>query len=145
MRRFSMSLAPTEKQLINQCQTYDLAESQRLRRALLAREAGLPPEEFARPFPGNTVTITHNHAEGSDMLKKLLPVLLSGLLGAGGAGALVLATRTAAPSPSVPLTSPVTPATQAPPAPLDLRVKWWVENGQVKTSVDPVTPSPSAK
>jgi hypothetical protein len=138
MRRFSMSLAAAEKELINQCQTYDLAESQRLRRALLAREAGLPSEEFARPFPGNRITITHNHAEGSDMFKKLLLVLLSGLLGAGGAGALVLATRTAAPSPPMPLTAPAAPPTPTAPAPLDLRVKWWVENGQLKTSVDPV-------
>src|SRR5436305_15306625 len=100
MKSFSMN--PSERELVNSCQTYDLAESQRLRRALLAKEAGLPVEEFARPFPGNRITITHNHADGSDMFKKLLPVLLSGLLGAGGAGALVLATRTAAPSSPAP-------------------------------------------
>jgi len=134
-------MTPTEKDLVNNCQTYDLAESQRLRRALLAKEAGLPPEEFARPFPGNNVTITHNHPpEESSMLKKLAPLVLSGLLGAGGVGALALVSR------AVPNTSPVPPPATQPatpaPGPLDLRVKWWVENGQIKTSVDPVTPTP---
>jgi hypothetical protein len=135
-------MKPSERELLNQCQTYDLAESQRLRRAQLAKESGLPPEEFARPFPGNTVTITHHHSEGPDMLKRLLPLVLSGLLGAGGAGVFALATRATSPSPSA-----LAPSLPAPTpngttvAPLDLRVKWWVENGQVKTSVDPVAPS----
>jgi hypothetical protein len=135
-------MTPSERDLLNQCQTYDLAESQRLRRAQLAKESGLPPEEFARPFPGNTVTITHNHSEAPDMVKKLLPLVLSGLLGAGGAGVFALATRATSPSsagltPSLPTPTPK----EATVAPLDLRVKWWVENGQVKTSVDPVAPS----
>jgi len=133
-------MTPSERELLNQCQTYDLAESQRLRRAQLAKESGLPPEEFARPFPGNTVTITHNHPEAPDMLKKLLPLFLSGVLGAGGAGALLLATRTSSPPPAAPVTQP---APQTSPAPIDLRVKWWLENGQVKTDVQPVGPSPA--
>ncbi len=70
------------------------------------------------------------------MLKKMLPLVLCGLLGAGGAGAVALATRTLAPI-SAANTAPGAKTT--PPAPLDLRVKWWVENGQIKTSVDPVT------
>lgn len=127
-------MTPREKELINQCQTYDLAESQRLRRALLAKEAGLPPEEFGRPFPGNTVTITHNHVPEPSMLKKLAPLLLSGLLGAGSAGALALATG------AIPKALPSAPAPST--NPVDLRVKWWVENGQIKTSVDPVASSP---
>jgi len=137
-----MSLTPADLQLLNQCQTYDLAESQRLRRAQLALESGLPPGEFARPFPGNQVTITHNHApEAPSVLKKLAPMVLAGLLGAGGAGALALATRV------TPLVSPVSPPASTPtpapasPGPLDLRVKWWVENGQIKTDVQPVGPT----
>lgn len=129
-------MTPRDKELINQCQTYDLAESQRLRRALLAQEAGLPPEEFGRPFPGNTVTITHNHLPESSMIKKLAPLLLSGLLGAGSAGALALATG------AIPNALPSAPPQQPATNPVDLRVKWWLENGQIKTSVDPVVASP---
>jgi hypothetical protein len=129
-------MTPQERGLINQCQTYDLAESQRLRRAILAKEAGLPPAEFGRPFPGNRVTITHNHLPESSMLKKLAPLLLSGLLGAGSAGALALATG------AIPKALPGASAPQSAPHPVDLRVKWWLENGQIKTSVDPVPGSP---
>jgi hypothetical protein len=124
------------RNLVDTAQAYDLAESQRLRRAVLASEAGLNPGEFARPFPGNQVTITHNHSPalpaGDSMLKKLLPYFASGLLGAAGTAGL-LAFRGGSSAPPLP-----TPGPQpAQVKPIDLRVKWWVENGQVKTQVEP--------
>jgi hypothetical protein len=121
-----MALAPTNRTLVDQALAYDLAETQRLRRAQWAQEAGLPPGEFARPFPGNQVTITHNH--GEPMGKKLLPLLLSaalGVAGAAGVGGLLLRGPAAPPAATAPAVKPV-----------DLRVKWWVENGQVKAQVE---------
>jgi len=78
---------PTEKALVQNLQTHDLAERYRLRRATLAKEAGLPAEAFALPFPGNQVTTT-NHT-GAGLIKGAL--LAAALLGAGGGGVLGLA------------------------------------------------------
>ena len=75
-----------EKTLIQNLQTHDLAERYRLRRATLAKEAGLPVESFALPFPGNQVTTTNN--SGGGLIRGAL--LAACLLAAGGGGALGL-------------------------------------------------------
>lgn len=55
-------LAPVDaanRQLMDNLTVYHFAELQRINRGLLAREAGLAPGEFARPFPGTTINITN--------------------------------------------------------------------------------------
>jgi hypothetical protein len=56
-----------ERQLHRNIQQHDLAESYRLRRAKLAKEAGLPVEQFATPLPGNTLVDESNIQQGSLM------------------------------------------------------------------------------
>jgi hypothetical protein len=53
-------MTPIDKSLVNNVMTHDAAEMLRLRRAQWAKEAGLPVDEFARPFPTNTTSITVN-------------------------------------------------------------------------------------
>lgn len=59
----------------------------------------------------------------------LVPVLSALAAGGIGTGAAAWLTR---PNGSPP------PAAAAKPEPVELRVKWWVEDGQVKTQVSPV-------
>jgi len=94
-----------ERALIHNVQTHDLAESYRLRRATRAREAGLPAEVFALPFPGNTVTTT-THTGGGVVRGALLAALL---LATGGGSTLALASW---------LNGGRPPSVPAPPAPV---------------------------
>lgn len=112
----------SERALLRNLQTHDLAEHLRLRRAKLAREAGLPAEEFAQPFPGCHST-TVIRTEGLGWAGKLLVGAAAlGLFGGAGLGLTRLL-----PDPAVPPR----------PEPIELRVRWWVEDGTVKTQVEP--------
>lgn len=108
------------RNLLHNLQTHDLAENLRLRRAQWAREAGLPVEEFAMPFPGNTVNIVKQSP---------LAWLAAATLGLGSLGAAVYALPKLVP--------PTTPA-PAPPG-QEFRIRWWIEDGQVKTTAEPAT------
>jgi hypothetical protein len=99
-----------ERALIHNVQTHDLAESYRLRRATRAREAGLPPEAFALPFPGNTVTTT-THTGGGMVRGALLAALL---LAAGGGSTLALASWLNGARPSISAPAPPAPVAVAP-------------------------------
>lgn len=108
------------RNLLHNLQTHDLAENLRLRRAQWAREAGLPVEEFAMPFPGNTVNIVKQSP---------LAWIAAATLGLGTLGAALVA---------LPRPGPLA----APPAPLpnqEFRIRWWIEEGQVKTTAEPIT------
>lgn len=68
---------------------------QRIEVALLAKEMGLDPAEYAQPFPGNsTITINH-HGQAAEAAQKpagtglgkiAAAALIAGGLGAGGVG-----------------------------------------------------------
>src|SRR5262249_14241667 len=122
-------MSESEKELVRNVQTHDLAESLRLRRATRAKEAGLPPEAFSLPFPA-TVTI-HQHKEVPDRagaggwLRALVTAAALFLGAGGGAGLTALFLRQPAGK----------PAEQT--APVQLRVRWWVEDGDVKHRVEP--------
>lgn len=68
---------------------------QRIEIALLAKEMGLDPTEYAQPFPGNSsITINHNppaqpaakQSAGPSLAKIATAALVAGGLGAGGVG-----------------------------------------------------------
>jgi hypothetical protein len=118
-------MSESEKKLIRNVQTHDLAESLRLRRAVQAQEAGLPPEAFSLPFPAS-VTI-HQHKEvpdkgGTGGWVRALVTAMALVLGTGGGAGL---------------TAWLLRQPAEPPAPVQLRVRWWVEDGQLKHRVEP--------
>jgi hypothetical protein len=57
-------LDPATEQLVSLAQASNLHEMQRLQRAILAKEQGLPPEEFSRPWPGSNTVINY-HLQGA--------------------------------------------------------------------------------
>jgi hypothetical protein len=116
-------LDDVERKLIRNLQTHDLAEHLRLRRAQQAKSAGLPVEEFAQPFPGHHST-TIIRTEGPGLSARWLTT--AAVLGLFGTGAwLVHLLGVARPVPE-----------PAPPDPVELRVRWWIEDGQVKAKVE---------
>ncbi len=114
-----------EKQLLRNVQTHDLAEMLRQRRARLAREAGLPPENFALPFPGHHSVTIHRTEGGSS--GGLLPALvLAGLLAGAAVGLCRL----------WPAARPAPPQVE----PIEVEIEVWNENGQWKWKARPVQP-----
>lgn len=62
----------------------------RLQVAMLARGLGFDPKEFAKPFPGNHINVTHNHAKPVFQGGNLRPILGTLLgLGLGAAGVAI--------------------------------------------------------
>lgn len=131
----------SEKRLIRNVQTHDLAESLRIRRATLAEEAGLPANQFALPFPPaiqilrETPPVPSAPQSGGDGLswltKTALVVAGLGLGGAGGAAATkLIATAVTPPSATTPVDS-IAPSKE-------FIVRWWVDGAEVKTHVEPV-------
>jgi hypothetical protein len=123
---------PKEKSLVQNLQTHDLAERYRLRRATLAREAGLPVEAFALPFPGNQVTTTTNNTGGGLVRGAVLSALLLVAGGGGTLGGLRLlerATTTHAPE----LANPAAPTSGSlAPQNFDIRVEQQQPDGSWK-------------
>jgi hypothetical protein len=120
---------PKEKSLVQNLQTHDLAERYRLRRATLAKEAGLPVEAFALPFPGNQVTTTTNNTGGGLVRGAVLSALLLAAGGGGTLGGLHLLDRAPQQGPDV--TSPAAPAPRA-PQDFDIRLEQQQSDGSWK-------------
>lgn len=121
---------PKEKSLVQNLQTHDLAERYRLRRATLAKEAGLPVEAFALPFPGNQVTTTTNNTGGGLVRGAVLSALLLAAGGGGTLGGLRLLDR--APQAQGPdVTSPAAPGPLA-PQDFDIRLEQQQSDGSWK-------------
>jgi hypothetical protein len=110
---------PKEKSLVQNLQTHDLAERYRLRRATLAKEAGLPVEAFALPFPGNQVTTTTNNTGVGLVRGAVLSALLLAAGGGGTLGGLRLLERT----PETLAPALANPAAPAPFAPQDFDIR----------------------
>ena len=64
--------------------------------------------------------------------------LASGLLGVGGLGLGALLNRPA-PAPPPAIVAPQPPATQK-AEPQEWRIRWWVEDGKVKSDLSPIKP-----
>ena len=128
-----------EKALIRNVQTHDLAESLRLRRAQLAQESKLPPQDFALPFPANINAVYK------------APSPLAGTLGTVGIGlasaflGFALAhhfEKTKEEGKVIPPTPLVKESPAIPPVvkPLELQLRWWVDQGELKTRIEEVSP-----
>jgi hypothetical protein len=129
-------MTDADKQKLTNVMKFDVAERQRLRRAALAQEAGLPAEAFAIPYAeSQTVNITKT--EGNGLLTKLWAIAATlGMIGGTG-GALLWSRQNqpAANSPG-PGTAPAPMSTAPTPQAKQLRVRWWVENGQIQSKVE---------
>ena len=126
----------TKKQ-IQDLQTQDLALMQKQRRQAFAKQAGLPLEEDP-VILGSEISVTHNHPpQPASVLKSVATTLLGLTTAAGlvGAGAWLALKNSSTMQPPPAAAPPTTAAAVKPPEPVELRVKWWVEDGQVKTEV----------
>lgn len=127
---------------VDQLQAADLAQHQRLRRQRLAKESGLELPEDPMIL-GSEINVTHNHpaptpppatGKAGDLVRRL--VTGGALLAAGAAGAIGLSNvlpKTPAVAPTQQASPP--PASTSPPS-QEWRIRWWVEDGEVKTSVE---------
>lgn len=143
-----------------QVMAHDFAEKKHIERAAMAKGIGFNPDQYARPFPGSvpstTVVLeTPVTPAGADPAKPVPPASpaaatsaqsgvqvpsgwsgstklgLATLLGAalaGGGGLVGSWLR----GPTVSATAPVKPAEQ------ELQIRWWVEDGKMKSVVEPV-------
>ena len=136
----------------------DYAQKAALARAATAKGLGMEPSPYSRPYPGSTVSKQVIHVSN-----KWMPVIASvATAGALLGGIALLNPRPAhsqAPVQKAPGDSEGSGKNEAGPdrvpdrvgdqdgavgqdalAPLDLRIKWWYEGGQVHTDVSPLKP-----
>jgi len=149
-----MTTAEQTKQFLHDLFVHDASVKQEMGRAAAALGYGLPAEDYRRPFPGSqtttNVTVTPPPeappvaAAASSALGTAGKVLGLGAAPTAAAAAIAFALmnythqQPAPPAPTAP--AQVAPV---PPEPVDLRVKWWIENGVPKAVVEPVGKEPA--
>lgn len=135
------SMVQSQQGLDHALQSFYLACDKELATAAGYRALGMNPAEApkfgwgitAKPNVSTTIN-TMNQPEPAGWIKTAATSLAL-LIGGAGAGALgSLAFKPAQPvAPVAPVVAPAAPATQ--PAQKQVEIKWWVEDGKIKTQV----------
>jgi hypothetical protein len=127
-------MTEADKQKLTNVMKFDVSERQRLRRAALAQEAGLPAEAFAVPYAENqTINVTKTESSGW-LARAIATAATLGFLGTGGALVYQNANSPAPITRHSEIAAPAPKSETAPPK--QLRVRWWIENGQLQHQVE---------